>query len=348
MVTINDVAKAAGVSKGTVDRVIHNRGEVSQKSREKVMKVIEELGYQPNVYASILASNKRRTIVCLIPESLPGDFWALTAKGVAEAQQSASRYSIAVDIVTYDQYDITSFRDACRRAISMGPSGVVMAPMFHTDTLNFVHELKAKNIPYVYIDSKIDDDDDYFAYYGMPMFKSGYLCADLLMAGTPSEKVYIIRIERDKNNESDPTAARRKGFKAYMAEHFPETEIRTVHIDPKDEEARFRKLDEAFSDPSEKERRIVMFNSRVHLVADYIRRRKVKGCRIVGFDFLERNVHGLKDGIIQTLIAQHSDRQVAAAILSLVDKFIVGEFPQKKDVFTQMDILNKYNCDYYM
>ena len=58
MVTINDVAKAAGVSKGTVDRVIHNRGEVSAKSREKVLRVIEELGYKPNMYASMLASHK--------------------------------------------------------------------------------------------------------------------------------------------------------------------------------------------------------------------------------------------------------------------------------------------------
>ena len=45
-VTINDVAKAAGVSKGTVDRVLHNRGEVSRKSKEKVLKVIEELGFR--------------------------------------------------------------------------------------------------------------------------------------------------------------------------------------------------------------------------------------------------------------------------------------------------------------
>ena len=51
-VTINDVARAAGVSKGTVDRVLHNRGEVSAKSREKVLKVIEELGFKPNLYAS--------------------------------------------------------------------------------------------------------------------------------------------------------------------------------------------------------------------------------------------------------------------------------------------------------
>ena len=53
VVTINDVAKAAGVSKGTVDRVIHNRGEVSPKSREAVLKVIEELGYKPLYHFSM-------------------------------------------------------------------------------------------------------------------------------------------------------------------------------------------------------------------------------------------------------------------------------------------------------
>ena len=62
IVTINDVAKAAGVSKGTVDRVLHNRGEVSKKSKEKVLRVIEELGYKPNLYASMLASQKKHTI----------------------------------------------------------------------------------------------------------------------------------------------------------------------------------------------------------------------------------------------------------------------------------------------
>ena len=90
MVTINDVAKAAGVSKGTVDRVIHNRGEVSKKSRDKVLKVIEELGYKPNVYASMLASQKKRSIYCVIPEHSSGDFWSLTAKGLVEAGETAS------------------------------------------------------------------------------------------------------------------------------------------------------------------------------------------------------------------------------------------------------------------
>lgn len=52
--------------------------------------------------------------------------------------------------------------------------------------------------------------------------------------------------------------------------------------------------------------------------------------------------------LVQVLIAQHSDRQAASAVLSITDKFVFGKDVAKKDNFTQMDILNKINCDYYM
>ena len=66
-ITINDIARRTGLSKGTVDRVLHNRGEVSRKSYERVMEVIRELGYEPNVYASLLAKGKKHLIAVLIP-----------------------------------------------------------------------------------------------------------------------------------------------------------------------------------------------------------------------------------------------------------------------------------------
>lgn len=345
-VTINDVAKMAGVSKGTVDRVLHDRGEVSPKSREKVLKVIEELGYKPNFYASILASQKKHRIVCVIPEFVPGDFWSLTARGVEEAAETSSRFGVTVDIVTYDQYDVESFRQACDRVLDDMPSGVVVAPMFRTETLNFVKKLDASGVPYIYIDSKLEDDS-YYAYFGMPMFQSGYLCADIMADGRRLEKILVVRIERDKMGYSDPTVARRTGFMEYMAEHCPGTDIVNVFIDPKNPDDVRRKLDEAFAGPSEN-MGVVMFNSRIHLVAEYIRERAFKGVRVVGFDALEKNLDALRSGQVQMLIAQHSDRQAAMAVNALVDNLIHGEPVHKKDNYTQMDILNRYNCDYYM
>ncbi len=353
MVTINDVAKAAGVSKGTVDRVIHNRGEVSPKSREKVLRVIDELGYKPNVYASMLASQKKRTICCLIPEYVEGDFWSLTAKGLMVAGETASRYGVSVEVVTYDQYEIESFQQVCHDVLDMDPSGVVLAPIFRAETLLFAGELAKRSVPYVYIDSRIEEDANYMAYFGMPMFQSGYLCADILMNGQYEDTVYMVRLERDKTRQSDPTGARRAGFMKYMAERYPETDIVNVFLDPKDEVLRFARLDEAFcsenaSYDSQARKLIVMCNSRVHMVAAYLKARGLKNCRVVGFDFLEKNVAALKDDTVQVLIAQHSDRQATAAVLSLVDKFILNKDVTRRDNFTQLDILNSINCDYYM
>ena len=346
-VTINDVAKAAGVSKGTVDRVLHNRGEVSAKSRETVLKVIEELGFKPNIYASLLASQKNVRIQCIIPEYFTGEFWSLTDKGIQDASDLVSRYGVVVEPVKYDQYDLESFKSVCEKVLSHPPAGVVIAPMFGDETLKFVQELSERNVPYVYIDSKLDDED-YFAYFGMPMYQSGFLCADILTDGrNVPGKVFIVRIARDKKGLSDPTLMRRNGFKDYMAARYPGSEIVNVFINPKDRAAIDATLDEVFSGYND-EKFIVMFNSRVHLVADYIRRRGLKDCRVVGFDVLEKNMNALREGSVQLLIAQHTDSQTVAAVNALVDYILLGKPVAKKDNFTQMDILNRYNCEYYL
>lgn len=345
-VTINDVAKAAGVSKGTVDRVLHERGEVSKKSREKVLRVIEELGFKPNLYASLLATRKEFVIQCVIPEYFTGEFWSLTDKGIQDASEALARYGIKVEPVRYDQYNLDSFTAVCDKIISNPPSGILVAPMFRAQTLNFVKKLSGMGVPYMFIDSKLEDDN-YLAYFGMPMYQSGYLCADILTRGNALEKVYIVRIARNKRGLSDPTVTRRSGFIDYMAEHYPSTEIENVFINPIDRAA----MDESLDNTIGKDagfKNIVMFNSRVHLVADWLARRGIKDCRVVGFDVLEKNLAAMRAGFVDVLIAQHTDRQTVQAISAMADYLMLGKPIAQKDNYNQMDILNRINCDYYM
>ena len=63
-IRIKDIAKMADVSVGTVDRVIHGRSGVSEASRKRVEEILEKLNYQPNMYASALASNKKYAFAC--------------------------------------------------------------------------------------------------------------------------------------------------------------------------------------------------------------------------------------------------------------------------------------------
>ena len=83
--TMEQVARAAGVSIGTVDRVLHHREGVSEKTRKKVFDVINEIGYKPNIYASILSRRKDFTIVAIIPYFQTGEYWELVYNGITRA-----------------------------------------------------------------------------------------------------------------------------------------------------------------------------------------------------------------------------------------------------------------------
>ena len=65
-VRISDIARMAGVSVGTVDRILHNRGKVSKTAQEKVNRVLQEVEYRPNLMARSLALKKQFNILKII------------------------------------------------------------------------------------------------------------------------------------------------------------------------------------------------------------------------------------------------------------------------------------------
>ena len=87
MPTIADVAKLAGVSTGTVSRVMNEAENVSPDTRSKVNQAIAALGYQPNFQARSLRSKRTDTIALAIPE-LSNYFWTTIARGVQDASQA--------------------------------------------------------------------------------------------------------------------------------------------------------------------------------------------------------------------------------------------------------------------
>lgn len=83
-ITIADVARVAGVSTATVSRVLNQSGQVIPTTQAKVLAVVEQLGYQPNQAARVLASNRTRTIGVLIDE-LGGESSLPLLRGIQRA-----------------------------------------------------------------------------------------------------------------------------------------------------------------------------------------------------------------------------------------------------------------------
>ena len=347
-VTIIDVARKAGVSKGTVDRVVHNRGEVSRKSAEKVRKAIEELQYRPNLYASVLATRKAYMIACLLPAFSKGEFWEKMHAGFLRGGESVATLNVVTRVFLYNQYDPESFHAAAAEMLASDPSGVIMQPLFKNETLELARHLKELGIPYVYVDTRLEDPG-YFAYYGMPMYKSGRLCALMLTERLDPEEVKevtVVRITRDKTRRSDPTMERRSGFNDFIDEHFPECKVHQVFIDPNRPETIPATLD-AFEAEYPGMKLVVMFNSRIHLITDWLAAHPVEGRRVIGFDNLDKNLDAVRNDIVSILITEHVEDQTFKAVTALSSYILMHKSIPMRDNYMHMDILTKYNLEYY-
>ena len=140
-ITIKDVARMAGVSRGTVDRVIHNRGDVSRQSHDDVMRVIKDIGFEPNIYASILAHDKSRSIALLLPSFRPGEYWEMAGRGASLAQAYARTFNVSIETFLYDQYDLESFRAALQEHFAAGDGELVLSPE-QTDEISALCDTK--------------------------------------------------------------------------------------------------------------------------------------------------------------------------------------------------------------
>lgn len=348
-ITIIDVARKAGVSKGTVDRVLHNRGEVSAKSAEKVRKAIEEMNYHPNLYASLLASKKAKIIACLMPNTGDGEFWDKLYKGIMQGGEEVGSLNIKIHSYMYDQYDLQDFTDACARVLKDKPDGVVMPVLYQQATAEFAGKLYDAEIPYVYIDTKVEDDENKLAFVGMPRRDSGIMCAALLADGVPgdfADDILVVHIRRDVAGISDPTQKRREGFMSFMNENYPAAKIHNVYIKPSDAKAIRKELSAYFAEHPDT-RFVAMFNSRLHLIAGALEEHPCEGRRVIGFDDIPGNLEMLRKNLAHFIIAQHIEFQAAKAVHILADHILSQKKPADADIYFHIDILTKYNLENY-
>jgi len=111
-ITIQDVARIAGVSTATVSRALHNPGVVSRQTRERVEKAVEETGYAGNAMARSLRRMETRMIVVLVPD-IGNPFFSEILSGI-ESVASASGYNVLIVDTNNDPAKERTFADYVR------------------------------------------------------------------------------------------------------------------------------------------------------------------------------------------------------------------------------------------
>ena len=121
----------SGVSTGTVDRILHNRGKVSEEAKAKVDKVLKKINYHPNLIARSLALKKRYHFIALIPTFEEGEYWEKVSQGIDKAEEELFSYNVDVERMYFNQYDKSSFDQLLPNIEGADCQGVVIATSFH-------------------------------------------------------------------------------------------------------------------------------------------------------------------------------------------------------------------------
>lgn len=150
MATIYEVSKLAGVSLATVSRVINESGNVTPKTRERVLAAINELGYRPNSMAQSLASRRSNSVGVLIPE-LYGPFFGVMLSSVeAELHEAGKRA-----IVTAGHSDEAKEKDAIEFLLSSSCDALILHVQAVSD--DYLIEISNGTVPVILLNRHIPE-----------------------------------------------------------------------------------------------------------------------------------------------------------------------------------------------
>jgi len=345
--TIQDLAKYANVSVGTIDRVIHNRGKVAPDKKKKIEEAIEYLNFNPNFLASTLALSRQFVICSLLPEARSSQkYWSLPKKGIEKVARDYKDFGVLVDSYEYSLFDESSFVEQAKTIIDKSPDGVILAPLFEKESKSLLQELDKRSIPYVFIDANIPTLKP-LSYIGPDSLRSGFIGGKLLSSITNAEdELLIVNMVKGMDNSSHEGVLE-KGFYDFFNSLGNDSlkRINSLNIHSTDYEEVSRELVD-FYGKSPNIKGIFITNSKAHLISKFHKQHNLD-IKVIGFDLIEENITEMKEGGIMFLISQSPVFQGTRAVQTLFDFFVNKKNPAMVQ-YVPIDIIIKENVDFYM
>ena len=345
-IRIKDIAERAGVSVGTVDRVLHDRPNVSKPAREKVEKALKEMNYQPNMYASALAYNKSYTFYLLIPKHESEAYWEEIEEGARKCEDIRRDFHIDVEIRFYERSSEDSFREQAQEIVAAHPEGVILVPSSLTVTREFTDKMHELAIPFIMLDSYMPDLKP-LSFFGQDSFCSGFFAAKMLMMIASNEsEIMLMRQTKDGKVVSKQQDNREVGFRHYMHDHFPNVKIIDLDLPLNGTRAEYVKMLEKYFTLHPDTHHCITLTSKAHIVGDFLLKTNRRDVQIMGYDMVEKNARCLREGSISFLIAQHAYMQGYNCVETLFRALVLKKKVQPVN-YMPIELLMKENVDFY-
>ncbi|HEX7014112.1 MAG TPA: LacI family DNA-binding transcriptional regulator [Cyclobacteriaceae bacterium] len=345
-IRIKDIAQLAGVSVGTVDRVLHSRGQVSRAAYNKVMEILEKTGYKPNLIARTLGSNKTYFIAALVPDPSQDEYWGMSGLGVQHAIEEWEQYGVRVEPYFFDLYDTASFRTNSEKVLSANPDGVLAAPIFRDEASRFFEVCHAREIPFVVFNNNVPQAQP-LSFIGQDLYQSGRVAAELLHLNRQPPGLFAILHIYDDIQRSTHLSEKEQGFKEYFdnLDH-GQFNVLSLDLNYTHEPTLKNELAEVMSHRELKG--ILVTTSRgASIVSSMLEKKGKDDIRLVAYDLLKQNLHYLKKGVIDFLINQNVRQQAFTGVGQLANRLLFNKKVPATCLFP-LEIITRQNLDSYL
>ncbi len=345
MITIKDIAKEAGVSEGTVDRVLHKRGGVSKKTEAKIEKIFKKHNFKVNPVASALALKNKFKLLTLMPNFDKDNlFFKSPYLGILKASEEVKNYGVEVNNYFFDLFDGDSYLKQFEKLMESKPSAVVFVPTFVKETKQIIDRLEKMNIPYSFFNIDLEGFNN-ISFVGQDSYMGGYVAGKLMHLSLGENSSYLIVNTTLNITNYHAISKRIEGFNDYFLKNGIEKKTFTLSID------NFNNIEEtklkinSYLDQNKAIKGVFVPSSRIAAIVEAMNDTYLNKLELVGFDNTAQNLACLENDTVSFLISQKPFEQGYQAVHLMTNYLVKNKMPASK-IYSPIDILTKENARY--
>jgi LacI family transcriptional regulator len=345
-ITVKEIARLAGVSIGTVDRVLHDRGGVSVETKERIDEIIESMGYEPDIIARHLSLNKTYAFRAVLPRAdQDSGYWSLCLASLRRMERDLlAPYRARLRIDEFDRYNRPAYARLLEDLVRDPCDGLLFAPVLPDELLAALGRLSergAASPPYAFFDCEVEGASPVASVTQDPR-RGGRLAGRLMsLLAAPSGRLVALSAHAGDRH----IAHRIEGFRSWFAEAAGgrrEVESRECG-DLERPEERERFLSSLFGGRPGIAG-VLVANSSGHLVGDWLAERGLKEERaVVSWDLVPANARALREGRIDCVLSQRPAEQAREALLALLKSALEGAAPPDGGAPIPLDVYFREN-----
>lgn len=338
-ITIKQIAELAGVSRGTVDRALYDRGRVSPEVAERIKKIAKEHGYKPNRAGRALALSKNPIKIGVIVQSVKTPFMKQVLEGIDRVREEVGHLGLQIEMRQIPSLDVKEQIKMIDELIEEGIKGLAILPVEDNQLQLKVNEIIEKeDIPVVTFNADIAGTKR-MSFVGLNNYRSGQTVAGLMGMITGGKgKVLVITgyLSNRSHNE------RVEGFITELRKSYPEIQMLGVQTCFDEDEAAKDIAIQALKN-EDLAGIFVVANGEVGVCQALKELGKEHQVRVIAHDTTPENEKYLDDGTIDFMIDQNALIQGYQPVKLLAEYLFEDKKPQKETYHTEILIKTKYN-----